>query len=180
MKSYEELENLTAAARDIYEKKDYRQAAQLFQEIAHEWKGLGDALMAAEMMNNVSVALLQAGDADGALQAIAGTDRVFREAGDEHREALSIGNQGSAYEELGQFKEAEDCYLRSADLFAKTGHKEERSYVLKRLSAVQVRTGSHLQSLASMDAALSSQPKLTAQEKWLAKLLKIPFKLLKK
>jgi len=50
---------------------------------------------------------------------------------------------------------------------------------LKSISALQIRTGHQLEALASMDAALSNQKKLSMQERFLKKLLDVPMRMLK-
>ena len=85
--------------------------------------------------------------------------------------------QAKTYDELlSRTKEAIELYQQSSDLLKSIDDKELRVYVLKCLSALQVRTGDQLQAMASMEAALQIQKKLTPKEKFLKKLLGIPFK----
>jgi hypothetical protein len=55
---------------------------------------------------------------------------------------------------------------------------ELRTFALKNLSALQLRMGSQFEAMASMDAALYPQKKMTLVEKILKKLLKVPTRML--
>ena len=56
-----ELEKLVSQGKKAFDARQFDQAAQAFTEAAEGYQALGDALNAAEMRNNLSVALLQAG-----------------------------------------------------------------------------------------------------------------------
>jgi tetratricopeptide (TPR) repeat protein len=73
-----------------------------------------DELNAAEMKNNESVALLQAGKAKEALQATDGTEEVFQKAGDIKRQGIAVSNRAAALEGLKKWKEALAEYDRAA------------------------------------------------------------------
>ena len=172
------LQSLSNGAEKVFRAGKFAQAAELYSQAL----GLcppGDRLRAAELSNNRSVALLQAGDASGALRAAEGTDVVFAQFGDTRRQALALGNQAAALDALGETGKALDLYTRCSDLLKQAGDNESRAAVLKSISALQVRTGRHLEALASMDAALNNQPRRTVKERFLKKLLDIPFKMLR-
>jgi tetratricopeptide (TPR) repeat protein len=160
----------------LYKTGDFGKAADLYREIAEQYSSNGKTIDAAEMLNNYSVSLLQKGDAKNAYEAAKDTDKIFQEAGDVRRQAIALGNQASALEAMGDLKGAILLYQQSSDLLKSIDDKDLRVYVLKSLSALQVRTGDQLQAMASMDAALQLQKKLTLKEKFLKKLLGIPFK----
>lgn len=168
---------LSKKAKAAYKAGEYKKAAELFNDAANGFSLTGDKFMVAEMLNNQSVALLQNKDPESALRVILETDRVFAEAGDTRREAMTYGNQGAAYEALGKFEEALVKYQKAADLLKETDDKELRAYVLQSLSTLQLKTGNQLQSLATMQAALESKKKLSLKDRLLKKLLKIPFKM---
>ncbi|MCJ7626454.1 MAG: hypothetical protein MUO76_23425, partial [Anaerolineaceae bacterium] len=132
---------ISKRANATYKAGDYKQAAELFKNAADSYALAQDKLMAAEMLNNQSVALLQHNDPESALNVILETDRVFAEAGDIRREAMTYGNQAAAYEALGKNEEAIAKYQKAADLLRETDDTELRAYVLKSLSALQLRTG---------------------------------------
>jgi tetratricopeptide (TPR) repeat protein len=167
-------------AQESYRAGRFPEAAGLFEQLARHYSQEGDGLNAAEMANNRSVALLQSGDAQGALEAAEGTDQVFAQAGDARRQALALGNQAAALEGLQRLDEALGRYWQSADLLKQVGDVESRAVVLKNISTLQLRTGHQLEALASMDAALGGQKKLSAQERFLKKLLDVPMRMLKR
>jgi tetratricopeptide (TPR) repeat protein len=165
-------------AKQAYEKGEFLEAARLFSQAAEILNTRGDEMGAAEQKNNRSVALLKAGDAQGALQAVQDTDRVFQQGGDIRRQAIALGNLAAALEACGKLKEALDLYQQSADLLKQVNDMELRTFVLKNLSALQLKMGRQFEAMASMDAALNPQKKMTLVEKILKKLLKVPLRML--
>jgi len=99
-------EALANQGKAAFANKKYIQAAELFEQAAQAYDHEGDALLAAEMQNNRSVALIQGGKPEEALDAVAGTDKVFAEAKDIKKQAMAFGNQGAALEELKQYEAA--------------------------------------------------------------------------
>jgi hypothetical protein len=78
--------DLTPAQWKVKGEKDYKNKAYLdaehaFQLAAEGFKLAEDELAAAEMENNRSVSLLQAGKPEMALQAVADTPDVFKKSG---------------------------------------------------------------------------------------------------
>ena len=173
-------QTLVSQAEKAYQKENYAEAASLFQQASGQFAAEGHALKAAEQANNQSVALLRAGDAQSALQAAQGTETIFAQAGDRRRQALAYGNQAAALEALGRFAEAMERYRQSAELLKETGDVENRAMVLKSISALQIRTGHQLEALASMESALNQKPRLSLQERFLKKLLAVPFRMLRR
>lgn len=172
--------DLEKQAQKAYANKQYRQAAELFETLTGQYADQGDILNAAEMRNNSSVAWLQAGEAQKSLDAALETDQIFSEAGDSKRGAMALGNQAAAYEALGNIPQAILKYQTAADIFHAIHEEDLRVYVLQNLSALQLKTGDHLQSLASMHNALENKKKLGLKEKFLKKLLRVPFQMIDK
>jgi tetratricopeptide (TPR) repeat protein len=164
-------------AENAYKSGDYQEAARLYREAARDAESNQNHPLAAEMKNNCSVALLQAGDAAGALEAVLDTDQVFAQSGDRKKQAMALGNRAAALEGLGKLKEAVEAYQQASELLKDLNEPEMRSYVLKNLSALQLRTGSQFEALATMQTALDSQKKLSLRQRFLKKLLEIPFKM---
>jgi tetratricopeptide (TPR) repeat protein len=169
------LKEFTNQAKEAYANGDFVLAAQFYSDARKVLDAQGDNLLAAEMGNNQSVALLKAGKPKEALQATLGTDLVFEKAGDLHRQAISLGNQASALEALKKFKEAIAHFQKSADIFNEIGDKDSYYYVLKNISTIQLRMGNQLEAISSMNAALYPQKKLTFIEQILKKMIGIVF-----
>lgn len=163
-------------AKQTYNGGDYAAAAQGFESAANAYRAQDDHLIAAEMANNQSVALLQAGDAQAALDAVTGTEAVFQKAGDQCRVAFALGNRAAALEALKRLEEAEKAYIASADLLKSLGEEEMYTQVMQSLSALQLRSGRQLEALASMQAGVSVIEKPTLKQRLLKKLLAAPFK----
>lgn len=164
---------LAENARRVYEAGKYEKAASLFAQAAEMYQADGDHLLAAEMRNNQSVALLKAGKAGLALDAAAGTPEIFAQAGDRRRQAMALGNQASALEELGRVKEALQDFQQASELLKGTGKDEIRSVLLKRISALQLRTNKPVEALFSMDAAVETSPRRSWSERLIRRLMTV-------
>jgi tetratricopeptide (TPR) repeat protein len=176
----EKIEQMVERSKIEFRNGEYKSAIQGFLDAHKYFLDSNDSLAAAEMANNLSVAYLQAGQKKKALEIVQGTDLIFEEAGDTLKQAMALGNLAAALEALKQYKPAEEAYQRSADLFGVCGEKEFQSTVLKSLSALHIRQGKQLESIFSMQQSLDNQPTLSLKEKFLKRILKLPFKLLGK
>jgi tetratricopeptide (TPR) repeat protein len=169
---------LVDQAKAAYQDEEFEKAAELFAQVEKGALASGDALDAAEMANNRSVALLKAGQAEQALQAAQGTDAIFAQAGDIRRQAIALGNQAAALEGLKRYDDAMTLYKQCAELLKSTDDKELRTYVLQSMSALQLRRGKQFEAMVSMEAALDAKQKLSVKDRFLKKLLQTVSKLL--
>ena len=152
--------------------KKLDQAASAFTEAASAYEALDDALNAAEMKNNLSVTLLQAGKAQEAYDAVAGTDEVFAQAGDVKRQAMAFGNQAAALEALKKVDQALEAYERSAVLFAEAGESEMRSTVLQAAAMLKLKRGKMVDSALSMIGSVQSTKKPNLLQRFLKFILR--------
>jgi tetratricopeptide (TPR) repeat protein len=166
-------EHLAEQGKQAFAAKDFHGAASFFTEAASDYEALEDTINAAEMKNNLSVALLQAGKAKPAYEAAAGTDEIFARAGDVERQAMAFGNQGAALEALKKFDQALEAYERSAALFAEAGETEMRSIVLQSAAAIKLRRGKMIDSALSMIGSVESTKKPTLMQRFLRFLVRI-------
>ncbi len=149
-----EPDQIAAQGKNAFEHKKFDEAAEFFRQ-ASEGYTMGRAgLMAAEMKNNMSVALLQAGKPQEALEAALGTDQIFQSAKDIKRQGMSLGNQAAALESLNRYDEAIATYERSAELFAQAGEGDLRSMVMKSAAAIKLKTGKITESAFKMMGSL--------------------------
>ena len=100
-----------------------------------------DELNAAEMKNNQSVALLQAGKAKEALQATEGTEEIFQRVNDVRRQGISVSNRAAALEGMKKWKEALAEYDRAASLFEQIGEGDMHSIVRKAAANINLKRG---------------------------------------
>ena len=161
-----------------YQQEEYVQAAELFALAADGYAAAGEPLQAAEMANNRSVALLQGGEAQAALNAVGATEEVFSEAGDTRRQAMALGNRAAALAGLGQNEEAEKVYWESARLLGEIGERDMRASVLQAISKLQLKGGRYGEALASMDSGLEGVERLSLPKRLIRKLIRIPMKML--
>jgi tetratricopeptide (TPR) repeat protein len=166
--------------KSAYQRGDYHAAAGHFTAAAAAYLLAGDSLMAAEMHNNASVAYLQAGEAEKALAEVAGTPEIFAAAGDVRRQAMAVGNRAAALEGLKRVEEALESYELSADLFKQAGDSDLRLHTQQARSALLLNSGRQLQALAVMKSGLDDLNKPTPKQRFLRRLLELPFSMWKK
>ena len=139
-----------AKGKQAFANKKFDEAAEYFRQ-AVEGYTLGRAgLLAAESKNNLSVALLQAGKAQEALDAALDTDKVFAGVKDVRRQAMAIGNQAAALEGLHRYDEAIEKYELSAELFGSVNEGDLRAMVMKSAAALKLKTGKITESAFKM------------------------------
>ncbi len=178
MTDSDSIESWTEKAKKAFSAKDYALAGKLFLETAQKNESAGNALQAAEMRNNASVALLKAGRAVEALTAVAGTPAIFEKAGDSVRQGMALGNQAAAYEDLHRLDEALRDYRLSAELLKGSSASEMRGLVLKRIAGIQVRNKKPVHALFAMDAAIDSSQKRSLSDRLIRWLMRFIRKLL--
>jgi tetratricopeptide (TPR) repeat protein len=168
-----EPQQLAEQGKQAFAAKQFDQAASCFTEAASAYEALDDTLNAAEMKNNLSVALLQAGNAQAAYEAAAGTHEIFAQAGDLKRQAMAYGNQASALEAMKKFDQALEAYEKSAALFADAGESEMRSMVLQSAATIELRRGKVTDSALSMIGSVESTKKPNLLQRFLKLILRI-------
>lgn len=147
---------LEQQGKQAFERGQFDQAADLFRRAA---LALTDKSAAAEMNNNVSVALLQAGKAREALEAVLGTDEVFASLGDLKRQGMALGNQAAALEALGRTDEALTAYDRSAEILSRAGEGDLLAMVKKSAAAIRLKRGDVVQSALNMVGSVEAKSK---------------------
>jgi tetratricopeptide (TPR) repeat protein len=164
---------LAAQGKRFFEAARYPQAIEVFTQAAATYAQRGDAINKAELDNNLSVALLQSGQAKKALEAAADTDQVFAQIGDQRRQAMALGNQAAALEALRRLDEALTAYERSAELFAQVGEGEMHATVLKAIAALKLRRGKLNDSAITMLSSLEVIKKPSLPERFIKFLLRL-------
>ena len=147
-------DQLAGQGKLAFDNKNFIEASEYFRKSAEAYAAAGDGLMSAEMLNNTSVALLQAGKPQPALDAAMGTELVFEAAKDIRRQGMALGNQASALDGLNRYGEAIAAYERSAELFAQAGEGDLRAMVMKSAAAIKLKTGRISESAFKMMGSL--------------------------
>ena len=177
-------ENITPlfeeGAKDLYRAGKFQQAAEGFSQAAAFYFDKGEELLAAEMRNNQSVALLKAKKPRLALEAVQGTDQIFLEAGDLLKQGMALANQGTALQEMGEKQKAIDDFNRAAEIFKISGEKEMYLQTKQSISALKMKTRNVIGALFSMQEGLDELEKPNLRQKLLRSLLKIPQNLINK
>jgi tetratricopeptide (TPR) repeat protein len=156
---------LAEEGKQAFGKKQFELAADLFRQAAEGYSLDRQELLAAEMKNNLSVALLQGGKPREALEAALDTDQIFAEANDTKRQAMAIGNQAAALEALKRYAEAMAAYERSAGLFAQANEGDLQAMVMKSAAALKLKSGKVTDSAFKMLGALEAKQKPTFFER---------------
>lgn len=167
------LQLMTDQATSRYQEGDFEQAAELFAKAAQAYQDSGDALTAAELRNNQSVALLQNDDAQAALDAALDTDAIFAEAGDARRQGLALGNQAAALEELKRTDEALERYQTCAELLEQAGEDQMRALVMQSVAWIYIRRGKFFEGLFAMNSGLRTVKNPTLKQRILRTILKL-------
>jgi tetratricopeptide (TPR) repeat protein len=168
-------EKLAKEGMKAYQSGDYPTAITFFLSAHSGFLSAKNSLSAAETANNLSVCYLKNGKAQEAYDIAAGTDETFAQAGDLRRQAMALGNQAAALENLGKLNPAAEKYGESAQLLKQTGDRDNRAIVLQSLSQLQMKMGHQLDAMATMRIALLDKKKPSFMDRLLQKLLKIPF-----
>jgi tetratricopeptide (TPR) repeat protein len=171
----DQLNPLTLAeqGKKEYEQENYLAAADLFSQAAQTYASSKDELNAAEMKNNQSVALLQAGKAKEALQATDGTEEVFKKAGDVKRQGIAVSNRAAALEGMRKWKEALAEYDRAAALFEKIGEGDMHSIVRKSAANINLKRGRIVDSQMDVYDSLRLVEKPTLTQRFMKFLMRI-------
>jgi len=173
-------QSLAQEGMSHYQKQRYLESAVSFHAARSGLEMAGDWLTAAEMANNCSVALLQAGQAGDALDELQGIEEFYSELGDIKRQGITVGNLAVALEALDRVEDALSTYQRSADLLELSGDDQLRATVMQSLSALQLRTGRKIQALVSMQQGIEGLKKPTLAQKMVKNLLQYPFQVINK
>jgi tetratricopeptide (TPR) repeat protein len=171
-------DQISQQGKTAFQDEDYAQAVELFKSAQAAYGASEKPLLAAEMANNLSVALLKSGNASAALQAVEGTDLIFSQAEDTQKQAMALANKAAALEGLKKWADALDLYEKSSDLLKQIGEKELRAYVLKSISSIQLRQGKQLEAVASMDASLDNKPNPGLMDRIVKRLIQWVYRLL--
>jgi tetratricopeptide (TPR) repeat protein len=160
------LKTLSDAAIQKFQKKQYSAAAIDFKTVITALEKADDPLDLAETRNNLCVTLIQLGDAQGALDAVTGTDEVFAAAKDVKRQGMALANRGNALESLKRPEEAIACYEQARDCLRSSGEKQMLSIVLRSLADLQMKTGKKFQALDSLQNSYTENPDGKARNKF--------------
>jgi tetratricopeptide (TPR) repeat protein len=158
-----------------YRAGEYVSAAAAYARAAEAYEREGNQRKAGEMRSNQSVALLQAGECEGAWEVVQGLDQRFAEMGEPEKQAIALSNQAAVLEELGRRGEAAERYRQAAALFQELGDGEKRRQVMQALSTLQLQSRDAMGAIASMVDGLESVEDPTLLQRILKKILKIPF-----
>lgn len=168
--------NPTALAdqgKQEYQKGKFLAAADLFLQAARVYAAAQDELNAAEMKNNQSVALLQAGKAREAFQAADGTEAIFVQAGDLKRQGIAISNRAAALEGLRKWDEALAEYDRAASLFEQIGEGDMHSIVRKAAANINLKRGHIVDTQMDVYDSLRLVKKPTLTQRFIKFLIRI-------
>jgi len=166
---------LAEQGKQEYGNGNYTAAADLFVQAAQVYADMQDVLTAAEMKNNQSVALLQAGKAKEALQATDGTEEIFQEAGDLKRQGITVGNRAAALEGLKKFDEAIVEYERAASILEKAGEGDMHSVIRKAAANLHLKRGRITSSQMDIYDSLRLVEKPSITQRILKFLLRIGY-----
>jgi tetratricopeptide (TPR) repeat protein len=158
-------------AKQTYQTGEYMQSAQEFARAASAYAVAGDALMSAEMKNNQSVALLLAGEAQPALDAVEGTDKVFADAGDFRRQGMALANQAAALQTLKRIPDSIEYYQKAGVSLEKAGEGDLRVDVMQQLSMLHLRRFKFYDAVLALQSGLAGVKNPNLRQRLMKKIL---------
>ena len=164
---------LAEKGKSAFRKGQFDAAAELFRRAAEGYTRGRAGLLAAEMQNNLSVALLQAGKPEESLAAVLGSDKIFEDAADLKRQGMALGNQAAALEALGRTDEALAAYERSAEILSQAKEGEMLAMVKKSAAAIRLKRGELKASALGMLGSIEAKDKPSFFERILKALLRL-------
>jgi len=164
--------SLSEEAERVYQEGDFEGAARLYGEAASAFQALGHLIDAAEMKNNQSVAHLQAGDAQAALDAVSGTAQVFAAAADLRRQGIALANEATPLQTLGKHDQAIEKYREAAAIFTQAGEDQLGAAVMQAVAGIHLRHGRVLEAFGALRAGLADVKKPTFTQKIMKGLLR--------
>ena len=164
---------LVEEGKKEYGQQNYLAAAERFAQAAQAYALMKDELNAAEMKNNQSVALLQAGKAKEALQVTEGTETIFQKANDIKRQGIAVSNRAAALEGMKKRQEALAEYDRAASLFEQIGEGDMHSIVRKAAANINLKRGRIVDSQMDVYDSLRLVEKPTLTQRFMKFLIRI-------
>ncbi len=164
-------QSIESQAKQTYQMGQYAQAAQGFAGAAQAYTEVGDPLMAAEMLNNQSVALLRAGDPQAALETVQKTVQTFTAAGDSRRQGMALANQASALQAMKRYKEAIDCFKEAGVVLEKAGEGQLRVDVMQLLTMLYLRRLKLYDAVLTLQSGLAGVKDPTPRQRFMKKIL---------
>jgi len=164
-------QTLVTQARQLYEAGDLPAAAQAFLDAAQAYRAAGDELMAAEMMNNLCVARLRAGEPQAALEAVEGTGEIFSARGDQRRLGIACANRATVLQALRRIPEAISDFEKAGQALEQAGEDQMRLHVMQLLSALHLRRFKFINAVIALQAGLAGVKDPTPKQRFMKKLL---------
>ena len=156
---------LDEQGKKAFREGNYENASQLFQQAADAYRIEENHLLAAESLNNLSVALVKANRPAEALEAVGATEKIFEEVGDMKRHAMALGNKAAALEALGKTDEAIELYETAVKIFHDLGEDDLKTFAIQAISEINLRKGKITNTAINALDALISNPNPTLKQK---------------
>lgn len=164
-----------AEAMKLYRDGSMDDAASMLEQARAAFLAQGDEVKAATVANDLGVVYYLTGRRDEARRVLEDARAVLEKQGDVSDQARVIGNLAQLMNRMGDKDNAEKNYLRAADLFHQGGDGASEYETYRALSAMQLRRGRWLESLAAYDHALAAK----GGSGVLRAILQIPLRLLR-
>jgi len=164
----------------LFQEGLYEEAAARFRQAQDLFLVEGNAVDAAEMVNNLGVVHRMQGNWDEAIAALEEAKASFAQLGDRSREAQTIGNLGGLYASKGDREKAKECLCEAAELFGELGDTQRQGETLLALGVQSWKTGDRSEGIATYETGLGKLANPTASQKALRGLLSLRNRLLSK
>lgn len=167
-------DEMHAEAMKLYRDGSMNDAVSMLEQAHAAFLAQGEEAKAATVANDLGVVYYLTGQRDKARRILEDARAAFEKRGDVSGQARVIGNLAQLMNRAGDRDSAEKYYLHAADLFHQVGDGSLEHETYRALSAMQLRRGRWLESLAAYDHALAAKGGSGA----LRAILQIPLRLL--
>ena len=128
-----EADRLLQQGIEQYQRSQFREALQSWQQALQRYRQLGDRLGEAQSLGNLGVAYRNLGDFRNAIEVYQQILPFFREIDDRQGEAKSLGNLGNTYHSLGDYSNAIDFYQQYLTIAREIGDRRGEAKSLSNL-----------------------------------------------
>ncbi|MFB2838870.1 tetratricopeptide repeat protein [Floridanema evergladense] len=150
-----EVEQFFQQGIQHYQKSQYREALQSWQQALAIARKIGDRQGEGNILRNISIAYDSLGDYRKAIEYQQQSLAVAREIGDRLGEARSLGNLGNAYGSLGDHHKAIEYHQKSLAIFREIGDRRSEGNALGNLSIAYYYLGDYQKALDSSQQHLA-------------------------
>ena len=142
-----EADRLLNQGVEEYDRSQYRQALQSWQQALTIYQEIGDRQGEGNALCNLGIAYYSLGQYQQAIDYSQQALTIAREIGDRCREVYALGNLGITYNSLGQYQQAIDYYQQALTIAREIGYRQGEGNALGSLGIAYYSLGQYQQAI---------------------------------